>query len=259
MMRLTILSAALLAASLAYADDAKPAEAAPAAKPAEAAKLSAAEILKRMEALNNGFADQRMDIRISVIDGDGNKKSYDMTMLQKGDSKRLVTFNSGDWKGMATLVDGRQVNVYIPALRKVQRVAAHNMNQSVVGSDLSSEDMADVSWAPRWNVALEKEDETSYWLKLTPKAESSYAFVTHRVDKNTFAQTETHYFNDKGEEVKRFINSDFTDFHGVKRNRLITVSDPRTSRRTEMELKEFVVNQGLKDDLFTVRNLQWGK
>lgn len=254
MKRLMILSAALLAASLAHADDAKPAEAAPAA-----ARPSAEEILKRMEALNNGFADQRMDIRISVIDGDGNKKSYDMTMLQKGDTKRLVTFNSGDWKGMATLVDGRQVNVYIPALRKVQRVAAHNMNQSIVGSDLSSEDMADVSWAARWNVAFDKEDESSYWLKLTPKAESSYAYVTHRVNKATFAQTETHYFNAAGEEVKRFINSDFADFHGVKRNRLITVSDPRTSRRTEMEIKDFVVNQNLKDDLFTVRNLAWGK
>ena len=96
-------------------------------------------------------------------------------------------------------------------------------------------------------------------IELTPKAESSYAYVTHRVNKQTFAQTETHYFNDKGEEVKRFINSDFTEFHGVKRNRLITVSDPRTSRRTEMEIKDFVVNQGLKDDLFTVRNLAWGK
>lgn len=259
MMRLTVLSAALLAATLAYADDAKPAEAKPAEAAPAAPKLSADEILKRMEALNNGFADQRMDIRINVIDGDGNKKSYDMTMLQKGDTKRLVTFNSGDWKGMATLVDGRQVNVYIPALRKVQRVAAHNMNQSIVGSDLSSEDMADVSWAARWNVALDKEDADSYWLKLTPKAESSYAYVTHKVNKTTFAQTETHYFNDKGEEVKRFINSDFTEFHGVKRNRLITVSDPRTSRRTEMEIKDFVVNRGLKDDLFTVRNLAWGK
>ncbi len=240
----------------------KPQEA-PAEKPVEKAapKPSAQEILKKMEALNNGFADQKMEIRLSIIEGDGSRKSYDMTLLQKGDSKRLVHFTSGELKGMSTLVESRDsVHVYLPGFKKVRRVAAHNMNQSVAGSDLSSEDMAQVSWATDWNLKLDKEDDSSYWLLLTPKQPGgSYTRVVHRVAKDSFVQQETHYYNAAGEEVKRFINSDVTDFHGVKRSKLITVSDPRTKRRTEMELKDFVVNQGLKDSLFTVRELQWGK
>lgn len=270
MKRSTVFVAAfMLVSGLARAQDAAPTEAPPPEKPAEAApakpaapKLSPSEILSKMEALNNGFADQRMDIRLTVIEVDGSKKTYDMTVFQKGDKKRLVQFTSGEIKGMSTLVEDRNsVHVYLPGFKKVRRVAAHNMNQSLAGSDLSSEDMAQVSWAADWNVALEKEDDTSFWLVLTPKApdDSTYAKVTHRVDKKSFVQLETHYFDKGGVEVKRFVNTQLTDFHGVKRNKLITVSDPRTGHRTEMELKDFVVNQGLKDDLFTVRQLQWGK
>lgn len=269
MKRSSVFAAALtLVSGFALAQDHAPTEAPPPEKPAEAApaksaapKLSPAEILSKMEALNNGFADQRMDIRLTVIDVDGAKKSYDMTVFQKGDKKRLVQFTSGEMKGMSTLVEDRNsVHVYLPGFKKVRRVAAHNMNQSLAGSDLSSEDMAQVSWATDWNVALEKEDDSSYWLLLTPKSsDSTYAKVTHRVDKKNFVQLETHYFDKSGAEVKRFVNTNLTDFHGVKRNKLITVSDPRTGHRTEMELQDFVVNQGLKDDLFTVRQLQWGK
>jgi outer membrane lipoprotein-sorting protein len=227
----------------------------------EAARPSPAELLAKMEALNNGFADQRMDIRLTVVDVDGAKKSYEMTVFQKGDQKRLVQFTSGEMKGMATLVEDRgSVHVYLPGFKKVRRVAAHNMNQSLAGSDLSSEDMAQVSWAADWTAAIEKEDDAAYWLALAPRsAESSYSKVLHRVDKRSFMQLESRYFDKAGVEVKRFVNTQPTDFHGVTRSKLITVSDPRTGHRTEMELKDFVVNQGLKDDLFTVRQLQWGK
>lgn len=271
MHRRTVVLVAALAHSLALAQDPPPAEAPPAAPteapapPAPAApaakKPSPSEVLAKMEALNNGYADQKMEIRITVIETNGSKKSYDMTMLQKGDKKRLVQFTSGEVKGMSTLVEDRNsVHVYLPGFKKVRRVAAHNMNQTLAGSDLSSEDMAQVSWAADWNVALEKEDDTSYWLLLTPKAAGgTYAKVQHRVDRKTFAQLETHYFNAGGEEVKRFVNTEPTDFHGVTRMKKITVSDPRTGHTTVMDIKDFVVNQGLKDDLFTVRQLQWGK
>ncbi len=253
----------LLLVGASWAEEPTPTPApAPAPAAAPAAKPSASEILAKMEANNNGFQDQQMEIKLTVIDTDGSKKSYDMTMFQKGAEKRMIQFTSGEMKGMSTLVEDRNsVYVYLPGFKKVRRVAAHNMNQSMAGSDLTSEDMAQVAWATDFNVALDKEDATSYWLLLTPKApeKTDYAKVTHRVDKKNFLQLETHYFNKAGEEVKRFVNSDPFDFHGVLRNRKIVVSDPRTGHRTEMDVKEFKVNQGLKDDLFTVRQLQWGK
>lgn len=227
-----------------------------------AAEPTAAEILAKAEANNNGYADQRMDMKLTVVDVDGSKKSYDMTMFQKGNVKRMIQFTSGEMKGMSTLVEDRNsVHVYLPGFKKVRRVAAHNMNQSLAGSDLTSEDMAQVSWANDWNVALKKEDEAGWNLELTPKVPetSTYARVEQRIEKKTFGTAELHYFNKAGEEVKRFINSQHTDFNGAKTYKNIVVSDPRTGHRTELEVKDFKVNQNLKDDLFTVRQLQWGK
>ena len=244
--------AAVLVATVAFAQDAGAPE-------APAAKLSAVEILTRMDAAINGFTDQQMDIHLTVVDVDSSKKSYDMTVFQKGE-KRMIQFTSGEMKGMSTLVEDRNsVHVYLPGFKKVRRVAAHNMNQSMAGSDLSSEDMAQVSWLD-WNGAIEKEDDSSWWLSLTPRpgANTEYSKIVHRVSRKNYGQVESHFY--KGaEEVKRFINSELTDFHGTQRPKSIVVSDPRTGHRTEMELKDFKVNQGLKDDLFTVRQLQWGK
>lgn len=226
------------------------------------APLTAAQILDKMDATNNDFADQTMDIRLTVIDVDGSKKSYDMTVLQKGDTKRLVTFTSGEMKGMATLVEERNsVYVYLPGYKKVRRVAAHNMNQSLAGSDMSSEDMATTAWSKDWTPTVESEDATSWTLVLAPRpgVTGSYSKIIHKIDKKTFGQAETRYFDKSGTLVKVLQTTEPTDFHGTLRARFVTVTDPRTSHKTVLETRDLKVNQGLKDDLFTVRQLQWGK
>jgi hypothetical protein len=41
--------------------------------------------------------------------------------------------------------------------------------------------------------------------------------------------------------------------------KLNTVTDLRSGHKTILETKKARFNTGLKDDLFTVRQLQWGK
>ncbi|MHB8419409.1 MAG: outer membrane lipoprotein-sorting protein [Myxococcales bacterium] len=225
------------------------------------APLSAAEILAKMEATNNGYADQTLSERLTVVDVDGARRSYDLTFRQKG-GKRLVEFTSGESKGMAVLVENRDnVYVYLPGFRKVRRVAASAMSQSMVGSDLTSDDMATVSWAELYDVKLEKEDGTSWWLSLTPKpgVESNYGRIVQRVDKTHFLQEETHWFDKSGQEVKRLVASEPTSYGGVVRYKMAVFSDPRTGHRTELETTQARYDQGLGDDLFSVRQLQWGR
>ncbi len=248
---LAVLCVALSGAATARAD----------APAAPAAKLSAVEILQKMENTNNAYSDQTLDERLTVVDVDGSRRSYDFTLYQKG-TKRLVSFTSGENKGMSILVEDRNnVYVYLPGFKKVRRVAAHNMKEPMVGSDLSDEDMATVSWAVAYDVKLDKEDDTSWWLVLTPKPgeSSDYSRIVHRVDKTSFCQQETHYYDKAGQEVKRLVSSDLTNWDGVQRYKRSTFSDPRTGHRSELETRSAKYNGGLADDLFTVRQLEFGK
>ncbi len=225
--------------------------------------LDANEILRKVDQRVNSFEDQEMSIKMTVYDTDGSSKSYSFTVQQKGDSKRLVRFLSGEIKGMAVLsVDPTRTYVYLPGYKRVRPVAAHNMNQSVAGSDFSNEDMAAVSWPKLYTPLIEKEDADYWHLKLTPKSkDSSYSRLIMKVGKKDFLQWSIEYYDSKGVMVKHFTADkpkkfgtlDF-DWHS-----LIEMKDPRNGHRTTLEIQELKVNQGLDDGLFTPRNLQWSR
>jgi len=234
----------------------------PAILPAPASALTGDEVLARMDKTINGFADQAMDVTFTIVDVDGSKKSYDITVRQKGDQKRLVRFTSGEMKGMATLVEDRnRVYVYLPGFKKVRRVAAHNMNQSFAGSDLSNDDMASVSWTALWDATIEREDATAYHLACAPRpgANAPYAKARVTVARDSFQQIGIEYFDAAGTLVRTWKMSGIREFHGVTRAALIVVTDVRTGHRTEMHVRDFRVNQGFQDSLFTVRQLEWGE
>lgn len=230
--------------------------------PAAAETLAGPEILARMDKANNGYADQRMDVTMTIVDTNGSKKSYDLTITQKGGDKRLIRFTSGEIKGMATLIESRnRMSVYLPGFKKVRPVAAHNMNQSFAGSDFSNDDMASPNFSPLWDATLAKEDGENYYLDLKPKAGQnvSYARATATVRKVGFLQMLVEYFNEKGEKVKIWESRDVKEWNGKLRPALNIMKDARTGHATELHVKTFTFNNNVPDAFFTVRELEWGK
>jgi outer membrane lipoprotein-sorting protein len=218
------------------------------------------ELLKKMDDVTSGYADQEMDVDLVIGDVDGSKKIYGMTVWQQGE-KRLVRFTSGETKGMATLIDGDRVYVFMPGFKKIRRIASHNMKQSFAGSDFSNTDMSTISWAADYDVVFEKETDTQYVLRGKPKAGKNieYASVLLYLAKDGYYQDAVDYFNEKGEKVKEFLGKDKQSWPGnVQRFKLLIMRDPRTGHTTEMHVKTFKVNQGLTEDNFTKRQLQWG-
>ena len=225
-------------------------------------KLSADTILQKMEENINGFKDQIMSVRLTIVDVGGAAKSYEFTINQKGDEKRLIRFTSGEFIGMATLIEDRdRVYIYLPGFKKVRRVAAHNMSQSFAGSDFSNEDMSTASWTKSYTASLDHEDDGYWYLLCIPKPDSdlSYGKAIVKVNKKSFSQDGIEYYNKLGEKVKVFENGNPTEFPGGLRNKNVQVSDPRTGHKTLLEVKDFKVNQGLPDSMFTVRELEWGR
>jgi len=226
-------------------------------------ELSATEILAKMDHALAGYEDQEMEVEMTVHDVDGSQKVYTFNLKQKGNSKRLVRFKSGEKKGLSVLTESaHRMYVYLPGYKKVRRVATHSLNQSFVGSAFSNSAMGVTSYSELYVPTLKSQDDKVWTLELTPKAEvdTGYARLVLQVDKETLNQGTTDYYSDSGELVKKFRTWDFTEYPGgIRRARFIEMSDPRTGHRTVMEVKKFKTNQGFKDSMFSTRQLRWSR
>lgn len=226
-------------------------------------KLDPVQILKGMDNFTNGFADQEMDITFNVYDVNGSIKKYDALTQQKGREKRLIRFKSGEMKGMSILTEENdRMYVYLPGYKRVRRIAAHNMNQSFVGSDYSNNDMAACDYSRDYDAVITREDGKFWWLTLTPKAgkKLDYAKLVMKISKDVFRMWETEYYNNKGELLKVFSIEEPKDFGtNVTWPGQVQMRDARTGHKTILTIHTFKVDQGLKDSMFTQRYLQWAR
>lgn len=231
--------------------------------PSAARAESADEILAKADKLTNGWDDQYMKSTMTIIDIDGSKKSYIFSISQKGE-KRMVRFESGELKGMSTLImDRNSVYAYLPGFKKVRRVAAHNMNQSFAGSDFSNDDMAFTSWTNSYVARIDREDAEYWYLACTPRPggiKPPHPKAIAKIDKKNYQLMGYEFFDENGQKIKTFDNSELTDWGGGKfRNKVIVVTDNRTGHKTRLDLIEAKFNTGIKDSIFTERELEWGK
>ena len=263
---LACIAGCLVLSFTALAED--PAPAAPEAKPAAAPaakKLTATEILAKADKTVAGFDDQYMKIRLTVSGEKSGEREKLFEIYQKGTKKRLIHFLApGDVKGMAVLVkDPTHVYAYLPRMKKVRRVATHNMSQSFAGSDFTSDDMAVASYAEAYSATLTKEDDKYYYIKGVPNPDTAtdFDYLTFKVGKDPrFLIWEIGYY--KGDEmVRRFTMEDPTNFDGKDafRFKRVTMKNMRTNHESIMDIMEFKVNQGLKNKMFTERYMQWMK
>jgi outer membrane lipoprotein-sorting protein len=231
--------------------------------PGTARAETADEILVKTDRLTNGWDDLFMRTNMTIIDLDGSRKSYVFSIAQKGE-KRMIRFESGELKGMSTLVLNRDsVYAYLPGFKKVRRVAAHNMGASFAGSDFTNDDFAFTSWPATYQAALDHEDAQNWYLRCTPKPgglKPPFPVAIAKVDKATYQLMGYEFFDERGQKVKTFQNSDLKDWgKGALRTQVILVTDIRTGHQTRLDLSEFKVNQGLPDSDFSIRELEWGR
>lgn len=223
----------------------------------------AQEILRKMDEAQSGFEDQYMLIRLTVREPSGDSRSFEFKFYQKGAEKRLIRFISGDNKGMAMLTEGpSKVYVYLPGMRKVRKIATHALKQNVAGSDFSHQDMAAVKWSDLYRARLVSEDKETVTLECTPKPgrDAPYPRVVMTIDKKTHLQRKVEYYDEKGHKIKTMVASNPKEFEGGHvMNTKVVMTDARTGHSTTMEILEFKPNQGLRDSMFTVRQLLWGR
>ncbi len=181
----------------------------------------------------------------------------------KGD-RRLVAFQApGDVKGTRVLVlDRNQMYVYVPAYRKVRRVASHVTEQGFMGTTFSYEDISTARYAPSFEAELTSETHEAWRLTLTPRegVETPYSRLEAEISKANDLPLALRYYGASGELLKTQAFADVACQDQVCVPMVMTMTDhARGDAKTTLKTGEWSVNTGIDEARFTVRELQRGE
>jgi len=218
------------------------------------------EILKRVEDATNAPKDRTASVKLTLIDKDGDSKVRQIKMWQLEKEKRLIRFLSPvDVKGVGFLVlSDNEMYLYMPAFKKIRRIASHVKNESFMGTDFSYNDIGKCQYTKDFTAETKEETEEEYVLELTstPKSDVDYAKLIMWVDKAHYTPSKIQFYNKKGTLLKVMENEDTKKIDGYWTPGKITMENLKTGHKTIMELATVVHDTGLKEDMFTKRMLK---
>ena len=184
--------------------------------------------------------------------------------VQNMGEKRLVKFLApSDIKGTRVLVLSRkQMWVYLPAYKKVRRVASHVKQQGFMGTMYSDEDMSTSHYAVVYDAELLAKDDLTLTLSLSPKpgTKSGYARLEMDLRRDIMLPSQIRFFNDSDQLIKTEHRPEYDCGSDVCTPRIMKMVDhTRGDAWTELSAVERRVNQGISDRVFSVRNLERGR
>ena len=166
----------------------------------------------------------------------------------------------GDVKGTKVLhLSETEMYIYMPAYRKIRRVASHVNEQGFLGSCYSATDMNLTQYGLFFSAKIACEDGGNLVLALDPKpdARAPYGKLELTIDKSLNLPTRIKYFDDKGNHVKTETRTNYVCEGKVclpKRQKM--VDHTKNEKWSRLELGEYKINPSLPEDMFSKRNLQ---
>ncbi|MBL7075297.1 outer membrane lipoprotein-sorting protein [candidate division KSB1 bacterium] len=226
----------------------------------EAQELTAVDILKKADAVVNAPKDQKMLSKMILIDKDGWEKVRETEMYQKGDDKRLVRFLSpADQKGIAFLGLPNDVQyLYLPAFKKVRRIASHVKNTKFAGTDFTYDDLSAFKFAEEYDPKLLGTTGECYLLELTPKPDvkKDYGKLKMWVRKDNFYPVKIEYYNKGGRLWKIMERRKLKKQGNYWYTEEMEMKDVKQKHSTKMLVDKMEFDTGLTDKLFTQRYLK---
>jgi len=192
------------------------------------------------------------------------KRTIVMDVHIKGKEWRRIDFMApGDVKGMKILIlSVNQMYVYLPAFRKVRRVAGHAREQGFMGTTFSHDEISIVTYGGIFSGKLLSEEKNHWKVEATrrPGKEFRHKKLVFTVRKDYKQPSEIKYYNEKGELMKTEVRTDYLCKGRICQPSVLKLTDhTRNDAWTKIICDKWEVNTGVDDRFFTVRALQRGR
>ena len=230
--------------------------------PAPAVAADAAAVLQGLDDALNRWDDAYF--WYEMIDQQPGKdvRTLGLEVYMKGD-KRLTAFTEpADLAGTKVLIlSSTQMYVYLPAFKKVRRVASHVTEQGFMGTTYSQDLLAISRYAEHYTAKLTNETDDDWLLELTEKPDGDGPFprIVVTVRKKDHQPAKMAYYNQKGQHVKTEERMDYRCQGEICAPHTMKLTDHTNGDHwTKLVQKVWKPNSGLSDRIFTRRNLARG-
>jgi len=229
--------------------------------------LTNLEIAKKADRATDGFVSSISKTKMILVNASGQKSVRDLlmkTLEGKNGDKTISTFLSpADIKGTKVLGHehvGRDDDqwLYLPALKRVKRIASRNKSGSFVGSEFSYEDIGNQNYQ-KYTYKGDPETVTFKGMKCykgvrIPKDKNSgYTKQISWVDTKNFLIRKVEYYDRKRTLLKTAVFSGYKKINGIWRVGKIEMKNHQNDKATILIWKKDKVKAGLSPNDFNKR------
>jgi outer membrane lipoprotein-sorting protein len=230
------------------------------------------DIAQEYDRRNSGFVNYEVDLKmyLKAISGKTRTRELHSKVLEvenDGD-KSLVAFDTPrDIRGTAFLSFSHKTEddeqwLYLPALKRVKRIASANRSSPFMGSEFSYEDMSGQElekFTYRWLRDEVYDGIDTYVVERYPvdKQSSGYSMQILWIGKGEYRIHKIDYFDREGNHIKTLSLSDYKKFSGEFWKPLTMVMENhRTGKSTRLEFSDYAFKVGIDEMDFTQNSLK---
>ena len=230
-------------------------------------------IAKHADAYDSGWVDQYLQARMTLIDARGEEVVRDtrgMTLEGNAGDKALVRFMSpADIRGVAALIHEHPQTaddtwLYLPATRRVRRIAGANRTASFQGTEFTYEDLSsliveryDWRFLRETTITVDGKQESVYELEARPNyPDTGYSKLVLTINRDNFRVSRVEFYDKSGERLKTLSASKWKVYHGrFHRPLKLDMQNHQTGKSTELIYGDYRFGVDLDDRDFVKSRL----
>ncbi|TBR42819.1 outer membrane lipoprotein-sorting protein [Marinomonas agarivorans] len=241
---------------------------------AETPEEQGLKVAQAVKQSNIGWKDSETSLKLvlrNAANQESTREVRSKTLEVEGDGDKSLSIfdHPRDVKGTAFLSFSHTTTpddqwLYLPALKRVKRIASRNKSGPYMGSEFSYEDLASFE-VEKYTYKLLGEKPcpagTCYELEQYPTDKySGYTRLISLIDKDEYRNWQTTFYDRKNSLLKTLTVDSFKQYQGqFWRAEKMTMVNHQTKKSTDVIFGEYKFGVGLKDSDFNKNSLKRAK